>query len=295
MAKIGPDPVTYKDVVEYVRDYSDFEFELKVLAQLTSAKFTCDHGGVYEDPVTKKSREFDIRAVRTLGCLRARLAVECKNLRANYPLVVHGGKRRAQESYRDILIRRVRESRSPLYKVHNESPDPGDVFREQPDLCVYRKGELVGKHPDQVGRHVDGKTLITGDGEVYDKLSQAIHSSYDLINAALFERDDGFDKASIILPVLVVPDSTIWLVPYEEDGTRKVDPLLVDRISLYVGKTWQVGQVTNYTISHLEIVTYSALIKWLNWLLDDECGWDQVFHTTKYGLQDLRRESRNLI
>ena len=52
-------------------------FELRVLKELTDLKLNCQHGGAYDDPITGKSREFDIRALMYGDeFLRVHLSVE---------------------------------------------------------------------------------------------------------------------------------------------------------------------------------------------------------------------------
>lgn len=85
MAKLKDEKINVQDVNEYLEKYSDFSFEIKVLKKLVSLGFQCEHSGTYEDPTTKKTREFDIRAwkIDQLGkktTFRFCLAVECKNL-----------------------------------------------------------------------------------------------------------------------------------------------------------------------------------------------------------------------
>jgi hypothetical protein len=66
MAKLKTDEILPEDLVEYLNSYSDFSFELAVLKMLRTSDIDCEHGGYYEDPITKKSREFDIRAIKTI-------------------------------------------------------------------------------------------------------------------------------------------------------------------------------------------------------------------------------------
>jgi hypothetical protein len=80
MAKLKTDPIKADDLIAYLDDYSDFSFEIQVLNALIASEFTCEHGGTYDDPVTNKPREFDIRATRNFEKHLLRLAVECKNL-----------------------------------------------------------------------------------------------------------------------------------------------------------------------------------------------------------------------
>ena len=63
MRKLSPNSITQSDIAEYLNGYSDFSFEIKVLKKFTNLGYECEHGGTYEDPVTGKSREFDIRAL----------------------------------------------------------------------------------------------------------------------------------------------------------------------------------------------------------------------------------------
>jgi len=80
MVKLKEAPIIDTDLIDYLSTESDFAFELHVLNTLIAHGFTCEHGGSYDDPVTKKPREFDIRATKTLGHFHIRLAVECKNV-----------------------------------------------------------------------------------------------------------------------------------------------------------------------------------------------------------------------
>ena len=58
-SKLLPDPINQTDIEEYLNDYADFSFELRVLKELVDLKLQCQHGGTYDDPITGKSREFD--------------------------------------------------------------------------------------------------------------------------------------------------------------------------------------------------------------------------------------------
>ena len=81
MPKLKNDAISEIDLIEYLDSSSDFSFELSVLKMLRESNIGCEYGGLYEDPVTGKSREFDIRATKTISNYRVRLAVECKNIR----------------------------------------------------------------------------------------------------------------------------------------------------------------------------------------------------------------------
>jgi hypothetical protein len=61
VARLKSDPIGVAELTKYLETESDFDFELRVLHSLQDIGVNCEHGGHYEDPVTKKSREFDIR------------------------------------------------------------------------------------------------------------------------------------------------------------------------------------------------------------------------------------------
>jgi hypothetical protein len=54
MSKLLTDPISQSDIEEYLKDYSDFSFELNVLNELQNLGLMCQHGGTYNDPLTGK-------------------------------------------------------------------------------------------------------------------------------------------------------------------------------------------------------------------------------------------------
>ena len=108
MAKLKDTAISKEDINEYLQNYSNFSFEIYALRKFISAGFSCQHAGTYEDPVTKKTREFDIRARKYIELdaalhLNICFSVECKNLRDNFPLVVHCMPRDESECYLDLI------------------------------------------------------------------------------------------------------------------------------------------------------------------------------------------------
>ncbi|MCP4050223.1 MAG: hypothetical protein GY730_05910, partial [bacterium] len=250
--------------------YSDFSFEIKVLKLLNDKYFECNHSGTYKDPNTKKHREFDIRAINKLVMgenliLRLCLAVECKNIRKNNPLVIHCLPRLDVEAYQQVIL--VSESGSNLrmfdkrvFEIKNEKP--------LDDNCFYEVGEPVGKSCDQIGRKKDGE-IINNDSQAFDKISQAINSAYDMARESFCIEDKDTHFISFILPVLVVPNNRIWSITYDKLGRITSGPELVDSISYYIDHTYQIiapppnhigSQEFNYKVSHLEIVTLDSFI-----------------------------------
>ena len=263
MAKLKNIEISAADINEYLNSYSDFSFEEKTQKELINLGFQCQHGGTYEDPITGKSREFDIRATKTFEYhesfhYRLCLSVECKNLRANYPLVLHCSPRTEKESYQDLVWSRIAKGGIAVQLFDRAFPC---VLKG--DDSVYGTKDPVGKSCDQVGRRDDNKAeVLSSDGDVFEKISQAINSSYDLIRSSHYAGDEDVTMVSNIVPVLVVPEGRLWTVWYDNSGEIVEGPAPVSAASYYIGKSWSVKGRTNtqhYRLSHLEIVEFGSL------------------------------------
>lgn len=264
MAKLKDDPITKEDIAEYLQDSSDFAFEVLVLRKLTSLGFSCEHAGTYEDPVTKKTREFDIRAWRIIDLnedttFRFCMAVECKNLKENFPLVVHCMPRSEAEAYQHIVW-----SHTPSDHLSRRFEYGRQVSLDGDD-AVYRVGEPVGKSCDQIGRRVSAGELIGTDGKIFEKISQSINSTYDILDGSHHAGDKELTVISFVIPVLVVPKDRIWAVTYDLSGNITDGPKLVPRVPYYIDKSWKIGgggfleRSQYYYLSHLEIVDIESL------------------------------------
>jgi hypothetical protein len=277
MAKLSDNPITQTDIKEYLSNYSDFSFELRVLKEFVDSGFNCEHGGTYKDPVTSKSREYDIRALMQEGLFRTHLSIECKNLRENFPLVVHCLMRKKNESYNELIY---------TFKPENESQQIGSFSipmampfadfsysKKVQNVSLYPKEQFVAKSVSQIGRRQENGEITSNDEEVFDKISQAINSAFDLISEAHYldtNRNPLF--ISFICPVLVIPDSSLCQAKYSDDGEQLGEPEQICHISYYIGKEWIVGSKPNllgYILSHLEIVTYSEIKTFIQTYLGD--------------------------
>jgi hypothetical protein len=224
MAKLGSDPIAESDLIEYLDNHPDFSFEIQVLNALTRKGSSCDHGGSYTDRATKMTREFDIRATQVFGRRFFRLAVECKNLQPNFPLLVSCVPRRDDESFHDISI-----SVNPDKHLLEEPPDvysramlpQSKSIRLTGERSLYKPGEPVGKSCDQVGRSANGE-IPPGDSDLYAKWAQALGSADDLRYLACRDGNDrtGDLALSLVFPVLVVPNGRLWMTQYDADGNR---------------------------------------------------------------------------
>ena len=254
--KLQEKPISKADILEYLRTDSDFSFEISVLQKLNSQGFSCEHAGTYEDPITRRTREFDIRARKTIldaSHLKVNIlfSVECKNLRSNFPLVVHSMPRRKHESWIELI--RANSQRNQTTAIELSDTE-----------CPYQVEDWVGKACDQVGRRQGGDNCLVGnDGDVYDKISQAVNSSYELLWEARNYRAKITQIVSLVIPILVVPDGRLWRVRYSHTGDAESEPTLVKRMDYYLNKTWSFKCYTDwyekYRISHMQIVEASEL------------------------------------
>lgn len=281
MAKLKGKPILEADLLEYLSAYSDFSFELAVLKMLRDCELHCEHGGHYEDPVTAKSREFDIRARKTIGKYRVRMAIECKNIRENFPVLVSCIPRHEQESYHQIaLVREPTESsRFSLIDLHQSR---ATILSIRGQHSLYLPNELVGKSTVQVGRAVDN-TISTNDAELFEKWGQCLSSASDLVENAYWDggREDEEDHYfSAVLPFVVVPNGRLWMVSYDEQGSRVSDPIAANRCSCFIDKQYEMGSgVANahMSLSHVEIVTFDGMLSFVEEHLLTSDGMARIF------------------
>jgi len=255
------------DLTEYLDRQSDFAFELAVLRLLDGHGFDCEHGGSYDDPVTQIPREFDLRSTRTIGEFHFRLAVECKNIGPNFPLLISCLPRRPEESYHEV-IHSFEPYSSGLYVAPAITQQHAKAIRWSGTHSIYAPGERVGKSSAQVGRQKDGSIYSGDNSDVYKKWAQALSSAQDLVDRANDERN----FFSVVFPVLVVPDGTLWIADFDSDGSRLEKPRKADRCSYYIGRSYFAGNKLsgfNYQISHLEFVTYTGLERMISGLFSD--------------------------
>lgn len=251
-----------------MKESSDFAFEVSVLRQLIALGFACEHAGTYEDPITKKTREYDIRARKCLidesdFKLNISLSIECKNLKDYYPLLVHCMPRKENELYLDLIWASETEH-------HIGHSAHARRIRLKSNNTPYQKGAALGKSCDQIGRKATpAAEIIGGDGDVFEKISQAINAAYDLIKEAHYAAEKKLDVVTLVIPVLVVPNDRIWSVWYKETGDLESEPAKKNNIEYYLDKCWRVGDPSDelprrYYLSYLEIVESQAISKMIN-------------------------------
>src|SRR5438309_4953914 len=104
MAKKKPDHIiTADDINEYLSTRDDFALELYVYHEAMELGLLATHGGTYVDPVTKKHRQYDVRAFFERDSCRVSLAIECKRLQPTYPLLLSRIPRAPSESFHQLI------------------------------------------------------------------------------------------------------------------------------------------------------------------------------------------------
>lgn len=237
----------------------------------------CEHGGHYDDPVTNKSREFDIRATKTIKHSRVRMAIECKNIRENFPILISCIPRHEQESFHQIAI--VSEPKNEFY-IAGLAQSRARTLSIYGEHSLYKLHEPVGKSTVQVGRATDG-TIAANDSELYEKWGQCLTSANDLVDHVYWDgHDDKESYLSAVVPFVVIPNGRLWIVAYDEEGNRVCDPKLTDRVSCFIGKDYEMGtKLTSATmsLSHVEIVTFDGLRAFIDRYLKTEEGIAEIF------------------
>ena len=275
MAKLKNEPIVKLDMLEYLTSYSDFSFELTVLKMLRELELECEHGGHYEDPVTNKSREFDIRAIKTIEKYRVRLAIECKNIRENFPILISCVPRHEQESYHQIAL--VSESIQDSSKPFMSHQPRAKTLSIKNEYSLYKPLDPVGKSTAQVGRGMDD-IITANDNELYEKWGQCLSSVNDLVERVYWDGDekDPLDAyLSTVFPFVVVPNRRLWMVSYDENGNRISDPIPTDRCSCFINKDYKMGThlaSTRMWMSHVEIVTFDGMRSFVDKYLTTKDG-----------------------
>lgn len=262
MAKLADQNIVAEDFQEYLQSQSDLAFELQVLKILKNEGCKCSHGGAYDDPVSKKTREYDIRAEINAENFKIKMAIECKNLRPNFPLLVSSIPRSKEEAFHQICLGSPGKRDNMAFEKYFGKKISVNTAQFQ-DSQLYATGEPVGKSCSQVGRTHNDRQITSSDSEIYDKWSQALSSSYDLLTEIYQEIEKtNTVRFCFFLPILVVPDGRLWEVQFSEIGEAVTPPKIVNRCQYFVGKSFYAKwnwTGHSYTFSHLEMMTVTGL------------------------------------
>lgn len=271
------------DIKKVVLEEDDFGHEMRVGSILRSIKYPRiqydqiyamppEHGGTYSDPETSKPRQYDYRClVVRAKTQRVHLAVECKNLNPSSPMVVCGRPRVNGEDYH-VFIASEEKIISHTRKV--------DGF-----ASLYKPEGFVGKSILRL-ENKSGKLSTKNDGDIYDRWAQALASSFELAQIAF--HDLRMEAKSFILPLVVVPNNSLWIANYDENGTFNKEPVQVDECEFYVDRQFDLGR--KFVLTHIHFVTLKGLESMLSNLVDSRGRkWDEIFNPSSTVFHDWNK------
>jgi hypothetical protein len=264
-------PVTAEDIAAYLDAQDDFDLELFVHRSLVRSGFHSEHAGTYTDPAGGWPQRFDVRARRLFpGAPRQLLlAVECQSLSAECPLLVSRVPRSVQEGYHEIV-------RS--WQVQETGEDAVEVLRWERGLELYPENVQVGRKLARIP-----KDSGTAGESPQEQWSRALMSAAELVreaNRASRERGT-LDCCTLVLPVLVVSDGTLWAMDYTESGQRARAALQVEATEVYLGREYELRPGYRYRISHLHLFTREGFSRFLAQLAEPGSGLlEQMFQFT---------------
>jgi hypothetical protein len=263
------------DISEYLASVDDFAFEREVYHVAHSLRFEAEHAALYTDPVTEKPRQFDVRASYTAGTDKIALAIECKGLSRDFPLLLSCVPRTGPEAYHQILIA-------------DDVMGPGQSFtriRTVPSkeyYSPYAPNRGVGKSMRQVRREVKGLKagqMVSGE-DIFDKWMQALASLSEMIDSGARQLRAGKKLVHQIafLPILVVSDGTIWVADYSSRGELQREPFEVDSIEYYLARKYPLAREgVSLTITHLHIMTRTKIRSFLEEIALGGSIWQGLF------------------
>jgi hypothetical protein len=286
-------PISAADIQTEMAKRDDFGYELRVGAVIRKLwlqfsdsfhieqKTELSHGGTYDDSVTDKPRQFDWRCSLTKGGGERReqlaLAVECKNLDPESPLVVSAVPRVEGESFHDVVV-----SKGPGHIDERiGKPLPERSFKLQRVPSFYRAHDLVGKKAVRIKRDDKGGIRGDSDSDVYDKWAQAIASSVGLVEEASQCAPPACRVYSAVLPVVVVPDGSLWVVQHDKDGKANL-PTQMDNCEYFVGRRISLTEPPNeqfFRFSHFHFFTVKGFEKFLSETANEKRAsvWNKLF------------------
>ena len=278
-------PISPSDIKNLVLKEDDFGHEMRVGKLIRNIpNINTQHGGTYIDSVSGKPRQFDFRCSLQKNSAEINLAVECKNLNTSAPLVVCGTKRQKDEAFHDLIGWPGSVGRSVAY---TSRPIP-TTFRAIEEFAFYRPNKFVGKTLVRMKPNPNpSKTLpdpfvSISDSDIYDKWAQALSSSIGLIKSvherAVNHRGSEFRAA--ILPVLVVPDDSLWKVDYDENGSVNGQPEQVNSCELFIDRLIKISAEDfphPFIFSHIHFFTITGFSLFLSSLTSDDTVWNELF------------------
>jgi hypothetical protein len=207
------------------------------------------------------------------------LAVECKNINIENPVVISGIKRTPRESFHHFVeSRKGGKFMSDKFSAYYDVTSMGVVRRTVEPSNIYSPNCFVGKSIVRIERSETGKPpnvivryTSSKDQEIYDRWSQALASATDLVlearhYAAKYDVPHTF---TVVLPVLVVPNRALWSAEYDENGRLTGAPAEVEQCELFVSREIDVPQEfaelppSIFIFSHIHFFTIDGFANFL--------------------------------
>jgi hypothetical protein len=267
----------------YLDTQDDFALELEVYRHALGFQFKASHAGLYDDAMTNKRRQFDVRASYELPnrVHSIYLTIECKSLDPTYPLLVQRVPRPGNESFHQIML--SRNATTSFGTAREPQPWTGASLFRMSGTHLYDSRQQVGKSMKRVKVVENGFSAT--DSEIYEKYTQALTSMNEVVQeAALALRSPhaapGLARA--FLPVVVVSDGALWIADYDA-GQLVADPRQTDETEFYLGWDYELpnpqapAHTATFTISHLHIMTRRRLPKFLEEISQAGQIWNQLF------------------
>ncbi|MFZ1219414.1 MAG: hypothetical protein WAO00_08975 [Chthoniobacterales bacterium] len=264
--------ITPDDIKEIIAG-EGFGHEMRVRRILQSYRreSQLQHGGGYRDPQTHKTREFDFRWVFRRYETALSFAIECKNVSVDSPVVISGSNRAKREATHDLVESRTGGLfQTATGQVYLDVAAAGVIRNVAVDESIYPSEGFVGRNILQLkpGKKT-GSYTSARDSDLYEKWFQALSSAFDLVTVAMrYANHDQKHLFTLILPIVVLPNNTLWRAHYSEDGELMSDPEKVDECELFVGRpivpTVELGDFEEpYTFSHLHFFTTDGFTAFL--------------------------------
>lgn len=197
------------------------------------------------------------------------LAVECKNIFPGAPLVVSGTARNELEAYHEIIASfHGTYGENQIETRHGAGSKTLRVRRS----AWYPATEFVGKSVGKMKPPKDKKYagplsgyVLTNDSEVYDPWSQAVANAAALAKRAMHvaSRQRSPSVFTVTLPIVVIPDETLWQLQYDEQGAYRGDAQAAQSCPVYRDQSFaletQEDFAQSWRCSHFEFRTISGL------------------------------------
>lgn len=273
-------PPTSEAILAILAEQDAFGHEMRVRRILqTVSDGNILHGGTYSDPLQQKVRQFDFRFVLSNQAARKRIrmAIECKSVPLGSPLIFTGTSRVNEEAYHEFFGSRFGRRDPP--GIIRGGP-PWELWHCAKRQSIYSTNVFVGK---SLVRRENNKN---GESDIYDRWTQAVNSAFDLCRDAI-EATLRDDFGQVVLPVVVVPDETMWEVGYDSSTCAPSTPKAVDEVRYFIGQKVPVplpphtqnhaGNRLIFQLSHVHFFTLRGIGQFLAKLSAAGADWDEWF------------------